>query len=199
MQAIELDASLVEYLDRKFAAEAKLHVHGADVLAIDLAKWGPAVITGNLPYYITSPIIARFLSLDNRFRTAVFLVQREVAERLVAHSGTRAYGYLSVASQLVCDVELVFRVPAAAFVPPPRVDSAAVRFRRRTEVHSNLNELLAFVGHCFMHKRKTLRNNLRPFYGDSIDCFPEAGLRAEQLELERFVDLHSRLPVAQNS
>lgn len=193
LHAIELDGKLAARLRTKFAGEPKLHVHEADVLSTDLSQWGEAVVTGNLPYYITSPIIKQFLALDERFETAVFLVQWEVAERLVALPGTRAFGYLSVAAQLVCDVELLRKVPPEAFVPPPKVDSGSVRFRRKKTQPRNLDELLLFAGRCFTHKRKTLRNNLRPFYAAAIDILPEAKLRAEQLTLAQFVELHARL------
>jgi 16S rRNA (adenine1518-N6/adenine1519-N6)-dimethyltransferase len=196
LHAIELDSSLVEHLQMKFGAESKLHIHLSDVLATDLAQWGPAVIAGNLPYYVTSPIIEKFLALDAAFATAVFLMQWEVAERLLAQPGTRAFGYLTVAAQLVCDVELICRVPASAFVPPPKVESGGVRFRRRADVPVNLQEVLKFVSRCFAHKRKTLRNNLRPFYGPAIDDLPEAGLRAEQLRLDQFIELHARLSIS---
>jgi 16S rRNA (adenine1518-N6/adenine1519-N6)-dimethyltransferase len=193
LHAIELDASLAEHLRGKLAFEPKVRVHTADVLTTDLTQWGPAVIAGNLPYYITSPIIEKFLALDERFPLAVFLVQWEVADRLVAGPGTRAYGYLTVATQLISEVELVCRVPASAFAPPPKVDSGAVRLRRKPRVPANLRELLAFVSRCFAHKRKTLRNNLRPFYGTAADSFPEAQLRAEQLTLDQFINVHRRL------
>lgn len=193
LHAIEIDRALADHLRAMFQGESKLHMHNGDVLSINLAQWGPAVIAGNLPYYITSPIIEKFLSLDSSFPIAVFLVQREVAERLLARPGTRAYGYLTVATQLVCELDLVCHVPAEAFKPPPKVDSAGVRFRRRTSIPENLPDLLAFVGRCFAHKRKTLRNNLRPFYGAVIDVLPEAALRAEQLTLDQFCDLHKRL------
>jgi 16S rRNA (adenine1518-N6/adenine1519-N6)-dimethyltransferase len=193
LHAIEIDRALAARLQSKFAGEPKLHVHEADVLTTDLSQWGGAVVTGNLPYYITSPIIKKFLALDARFETAVFLVQWEVAERLVACSGTRAFGYLSVAAQLVCEVELLRKVPPEAFSPPPKVDSGAVRFRRKKAPPHDLDDLLVFASRCFTHKRKTLRNNLRPFYGRDIDGLPEAGLRAEQLTLAQFVELHARL------
>ena len=200
LHAIELDSSLAQYLKSKFAAESKLHVHHADVLAADLAQWGPAVIAGNLPYYITSPIIEKFLSLDARFPLAVFLIQREVADRLLAQPGTRAYGYLTVATRLICDVQLVSLVPASAFVPPPKVDSTAVRFIRRSESPPPLlPDLLAFVGRCFAQKRKTVRNNLRPFYGPIVDALPEAPLRAEQLTIPQFISLHARLSAPRES
>lgn len=193
LHAIELDPSLANYLRTKYASEQKLQVHASDVLSTDIAQWGPAVVVGNLPYYITSPIIEKFLSLDQRFPIAVFLMQLEVAERILATPRKRAYGYLTVATQLVCDVELVCRVPASAFLPPPKVDSAAVRFRRKPELAVDLKALLTFVSRSFAHKRKTLRNNLRAFYGEQLNVLPETGLRAEQLTIQEFVELHARL------
>lgn len=193
LHAVELDGRLVEHLKRKFAHDSRVHIHKADVLDTDLSQWGPAVLASNLPYYITSPIIERFLELDERFPRATLLMQWEVAERLVARPRTRAYGYLTVATQLVCEVELLCKVPPAAFSPPPKVDSGAVQLARRPQRPSDLAQLLAFVGRCFAHKRKTLRNNLRPFYGPAIEAQPEASLRAEQLSPPEFADLLSRL------
>jgi 16S rRNA (adenine1518-N6/adenine1519-N6)-dimethyltransferase len=193
LHVIELDSRLVDSLTRKFTSSPNLHIHHGDVLETDLAQWGPAVIAGNLPYYITSPIVERFLRLEPTFPVAVFLMQLEVAERLLAKPHSRDYGYLTVATQIVCEVELVCKVPPSAFSPPPKVDSAAVRLKRRPELTPDLPELLKFVGRCFTHKRKTLRNNLRPFYGTAIDSMPESGLRAEQLQLGQFADLRARL------
>lgn len=192
LHCLELDSALVEYLRARFAGAGKLHLHEGDVLQTDLSQWGGAVITGNLPYYITSPIIHKFLAMDDRFASAVFLMQLEVAERLLAVPGTRAYGYLTVATKLVCDVELVCKVPAGAFSPPPRVESAAVRLDRRNG-GIDVEPALVIASRAFAQKRKTLRNNLRPFYGPVIDTLPEAGMRAEQLAVEQFVDLAARL------
>ena len=193
LHAIEVDASLVIYLEAKYASEPRLYVHAADILTIDISQWGPAAVTGNLPYYITSPVIHRFLSLDARFPVAVFLMQTEVADRVLAIPGTRPYGYLTVASQLLCEVDLVCRVPSSAFSPPPKVDSTAVRFRRKTDPPPRIEPLLSFVRHCFAQKRKTLRNNLRPSYGARIDALPEAPLRAEQLAVGDFPRLYEEL------
>lgn len=196
LHAIELDPSLASHLKSKFASEPKLRVHAEDVLASDLAQWGPAAIAGNLPYYITSPIVQKFLALDGRFPIAVFLMQWEVAERILANPGTRAYGFLTVATRIVCDVELVAKIPPSAFSPPPKVDSGAVRFVRKANISADLPEVLRFVSRCFAHKRKTLRNNLRPFYGHAADTIAEAPLRAEQLTIGQFLDLHERLSSA---
>lgn len=123
IHVIELDRDLVDYLGGKLGGDPRLNIHQGDVLSTDLAQWGGAVVTGNLPYYITSPIIERFLGLDERFPVGVFLVQWEVAERLLARPGTRDYGYLTVSTQLICEVSLVTKVGPGAFLPPPKVDS----------------------------------------------------------------------------
>jgi len=193
LHAIELDAELAGYLRSKLRDEPKLHIHEGNVLDADLTQWSPAVISGNLPYYITSPIVQKFLALDRRFDTAVLLMQQEVADRILATPGTRNYGYLTVAAQMICEVDLICKVPPEAFRPPPKVHSAAVRFKRRAQIPANTGELLSFVSRCFAQKRKTLRNNLRPYFGASIDELREAGQRAEQLSIEQFVDLHRRL------
>jgi 16S rRNA (adenine1518-N6/adenine1519-N6)-dimethyltransferase len=198
LHVVEIDSALAESLRRELASVTRLHVHNADVLDIDLGSWGAAAIAGNLPYYITSPIIRKFLELDERFPLAVFLVQREVADRLLAGPGTRDYGYLTVMTRLVCNVELICHVPAGAFSPPPQVESAAVRLTRKAAQLTNSPELLTFVSRCFAQKRKTLRNNLRPFYGSAIDEMPEARLRAEQLPVDQFEPLLDRLKNAIN-
>ncbi len=192
LHAIEVDASLAQYLGSKFN-DSRLCIHHADILATDLAQWGPALIAGNLPYYITSPIIEKFLSLDHRFPRAVFLMQFEVAERLLAQPGTRAYGFLTVATRLVCDLNLIAKIPPSAFRPPPKVDSAALEFTRKPGIPPPSPNLLAFLSRCFAQKRKTLRNNLKPFYGPKIDALPEASLRAEQLSTDQFISLHAAL------
>lgn len=198
LHAIEIDPTLVAFLHDHFAAEAKLTVHQMDVLQADLSQWGPAAIAGNLPYYITSPIIDQFLQLDAlAFPSAVFLIQWEVAERLLAKPHTRDYGYLTVKTQLLCDVQLVCRVPPGAFAPPPKVDSAAVRLVRKQDAATQPVGLVAFVGRCFAQKRKTLRNNLKAFYPAKVlESLPEAGLRAEQISVAQFVDLYARLSAA---
>ncbi len=193
LHAVELDKSLVGQLGRKFVDEPKLQIHQGDVLETDLAHWGPAVIVGNLPYYITSPIIEQFLALDDRFPSAVFLTQLEVAQRLVAQPGTRDYGYLTVATRLRCDVEMVLKVAPDAFHPPPKVDSAAVRLVRKPNPTTDVDGFLKMVSRAFVHKRKTLRNNLKAFYDGKIERLPEANQRAEQLSVQAFENLYRSL------
>jgi len=184
--AIELDPVLAENLQIQFS---NVEVLQADVLELDMSQWGPAVIAGNLPYYITSPIIEKVLNLGPLLKRAVFLVQKEVAQRLAAQPGSRDYGYLTVAIQFTCRVELLFTVKPAAFRPPPKVDSAVVRLTPHTTPPSlDRASFLDFVSLCFAHKRKTLRNNLAARY-PAINVLPEARLRAEQLSLPELMSL----------
>ncbi len=190
--AIELDRALASYLREKFAGAENLSIVEGDVLETDLGQWGTATIAGNLPYYITSPILEKIFALGIRMSHAVVLVQREVAERLVAKPGSRDYGYLTVETNLFCAPELLFRVPGAAFTPPPKVESAVVRLVPRAPESwdiRNQKSFLEFAGRAFRMKRKTLRNNLVPFYGRSIESRLEARLRAEQLSLNELVRL----------
>jgi 16S rRNA (adenine1518-N6/adenine1519-N6)-dimethyltransferase len=194
VDAIELDSYLAAHLRQKFAHDARLEVVEGDVLVVDLARWAGAPIVGNLPYYITSPIIERVIRL--RPPRAVFLIQKEVAERLTARPGQREYGFLTVQTQFFADVRLLFEVKPGAFHPPPKVDSAVVLLAPKEPgpAVADPTAFLQFVGRCFHQKRKTLRNNLAPVYGkDVVDAWPEAGLRAEQLTLGQFVEMYQRV------
>ncbi|MCX6590555.1 MAG: 16S rRNA (adenine(1518)-N(6)/adenine(1519)-N(6))-dimethyltransferase RsmA [Acidobacteria bacterium] len=182
--AIEVDPPLAAHIREKFPT---VEVVEASVLDVDLGQWGPAVIAGNLPYYITSPIIEQ--TLQAPFLRAVFLVQKEVAVRLTAASGSRDYGYLSVATQSQAKVDYCFTVPAKAFAPPPKVDSAVVRL---SPGGTREAEFLKFASACFRQKRKMLRNNLAEGYPAIADA-PEATLRAEQLTVPQLQALWRRL------
>jgi 16S rRNA (adenine1518-N6/adenine1519-N6)-dimethyltransferase len=189
--AIEIDHDLVDYLRQRFAGDARLEIVEADCLATDLAQWGAAPIAGNLPYYITSPILERALRL--RPPRAVFLLQKEVALRLVAQPHTRDYGYLTVATGLFAAARLVCAVPPSAFRPPPKVDSAVVEFTPRVPSMPDPEAFLKFAAQCFRHKRKTIRNNLAGVYGKGVvEAWPEAALRAEQLSLPQLEDMWRR-------
>ncbi len=188
--AIEIDAALVEHLRHKFAGDPRLEIVHADVLGTDLSRWGRAPIAGNLPYYITSPILEKVSRLD--FARAVFLVQKEVAERLAARPGTRDYGFLTVQTALRANVRLLFEVRPGAFRPPPKVDSAVVLLEPRADDPGlpDVDDFVRFAGQCFRQKRKTIRNNLAPLYDTA--GWPESGMRAEQLSLEQLIEMYRR-------
>lgn len=189
--AVELDSTLAAKLRERYTENPSVEIVQGDVLSTNLSQWGPATVCGNLPYYITSPIVEQVLAMGPALERAVFLVQKEVADRLAAAPGSRDYGYLSVATQLFCTVERLFLVKPASFRPPPKVDSAVVRLTPRSTLPvEDTKPFLRFASACFRQKRKTLRNNLSSQYpADRLVNLPEAGLRAEQLGLPELIRL----------
>ena len=199
--AIEIDSRLARRL-REVAAPCKnVEVVEGDVMALDLEKLTGGErfsVYGNLPYYITSPILHRLFEHAERIAAIHIVIQFEVAVRIVARPGRRDYGYLSVASQWFGQPEIAFRIPPAAFRPPPKVASALVSFgmpgARAKQSVVDENAFLDFVKECFAQKRKTLRNNLRARLGTRAEeILQEAGLspdaRAEQLTVSQFAAL----------
>jgi 16S rRNA (adenine1518-N6/adenine1519-N6)-dimethyltransferase len=196
--AIEKDPALAARLSEKFSSCTRLEVINADVLSVDLGRWGPAVIVGNLPYYITSPILEKILDLGSRLERAVILIQKEVAERLTAAPGRRAYGFLTVRTRVFAEPEILFLVGPGAFRPPPKVDSALVRLtpvspEQRWGIRDPAG-FLQFAAWCFRQKRKTIRNNLERYYGRArLQAFSETSRRAEELSIEQLVCLYQQL------
>jgi 16S rRNA (adenine1518-N6/adenine1519-N6)-dimethyltransferase len=192
--AIEVDETLVHHLRARFSGESRIEVVHADVLSVDLTQWGAVPVAGNLPYYITSPILEKVLR--SGATRSVFLIQKEVALRLVAKPGSRDYGYLTVQTALFANAHRLFDVKPGAFRPPPKVDSAVVLLEpvERDLGVADHDAFLRFIGHCFRQKRKTLRNNLAAIYDKkAIEAWPEASLRAEQISLEGFAEMFRRV------
>ncbi len=201
VMAIELDPRLGRRLREVTAPCGNVEVVEGDVMAVDFEKITGGerfLVYGNLPYYITSPILHRLFEHAERIAAIHIVIQFEVAARIVARPGRRDYGYLSVVSQWFSRPEIAFRIPPGAFRPPPKVASALVSFRlpgaRVENPIEDENAFLDFVKECFAQKRKTLRNNLRPRLGTQTeDALREAGLpgdaRAEQLTVPQFAAL----------
>src|ERR1700675_2518072 len=162
--AIELDRILSAQLRMKYDARKNVEIVEGDVLQVDLAALiGPsrkARVVGNLPYYITSPILERLYRFWENVDTIVLLVQREVADRMGARPGSRDYGLLSAVTQLHARVEKLFTLPPGAFSPPPKVHSTAVRLTPTPQVPGVPAEgFVEFLKLSFGQKRKTLANN----------------------------------------
>lgn len=201
--AIETDALLLPPLRERAAREWKnVEVAGGDVLSLDLVRLaggGPFRTYGNLPYYITSPILHHAFEYAAHLESLHVVIQFEVAERIAAHPGSREYGYLSALCQFYAKPEIVFRIPPGAFQPPPKVQSALVKMtipgERASLGVSDERGFLKFIQHCFAHKRKTLRNNLLALASaESVPrALEQAGVRAdaraEQLALAQFAAL----------
>jgi 16S rRNA (adenine1518-N6/adenine1519-N6)-dimethyltransferase len=200
--AIELDPLLIERLRAFAKRHANLTVVPADVLETDLAAISAGrriKIYGNLPYYITSPILHHFFQFASHIDEIHLVIQLEVAQRLTAQPGTKPYGYLSVATQFYARPEFVLELPPGAFHPPPEVHSALVTLRlpgtSSFSQEFSPEDFLDFVKICFAQKRKTLANNLKPFqlapsiHGllESLKVRPDA--RAEQLSVQDFIRL----------
>lgn len=163
--AIEVDRDLVPILRSRWADDPRLQVVEGDVLEQDLGALanGPFLLAGNVPYNITTPILFHALTRPRPAR-AVYLVQLEVAQRAAAAPGDEAYGALSVNLQAVAQVELLFRVPAGAFTPPPKVESAVIRVTPRLDSVIEADEeepYRTMVQGAFGLRRKQLKRVVR--------------------------------------
>ena len=200
--AIETDPKLAEDLRQEARDWPGVEILEADALRVDFAKLteGPFRVYGNLPYYITSPLLHGVFRAAECITSIHIVIQLEVAERIAAKPGGREYGYLSVMCQLYSKPSIVFRIPPGAFRPPPLVTSALVRLDvTKNNGHfsiTNDERFLKFVQGCFAQKRKTLRNNLRPLMrADQIQPALESlkidqDVRAEQLTVAEFAELY---------
>ncbi len=214
--AVEIDRDLCQILAKQLGKAENFLLLQGDFLSLDLASLldpfpafqKPNKVVANIPYNITGPILEKLLGTianpnPEPFDSIVLLVQKEVAQRLYAKPGSRAFGALSVKVQYVADSELICLVPAAAFQPPPKVDSAVVRLRPRQISTSaqNPQHLETLIKLGFGAKRKMLRNNLQAIVERDrltqllrqLEINPEA--RAEELGVAQWVALSNELEV----
>jgi 16S rRNA (adenine1518-N6/adenine1519-N6)-dimethyltransferase len=207
--AIELDRVLGAQLRMKYAQSSGVEILEGDVLDIDFESLlrrprvagdanhpftGPARVVGNLPYYITSPILQHLFAFHHLFSTLVILVQREVADRIAARPGSREYGLLSATVQLYARIDKLFTLPPGAFSPPPKVHSTVLRLTidpQDKALGVRAQEFHEFLKLSFGQKRKTLVNNLKPHYPEALlrIAIEKAGVkrdvRAEALPLAK--------------
>jgi 16S rRNA (adenine1518-N6/adenine1519-N6)-dimethyltransferase len=204
--AIELDPKLLPSLREQTAALPNVTVVAGDILALDLAQLAANdrfSVYGNLPYYITSPIVHRLLEHTGLLDAALLVVQLEVAARISARPGSRDYGYLSAFTQFYAEAEILLRIPPGAFRPPPKVQSALLALRppgeRRVLGIEDEPGFMDFLKVCFAHKRKTLRNNLRMIvpHDEFLAVLRECGIaesaRAEETSLAQFARLFAAI------
>jgi 16S rRNA (adenine1518-N6/adenine1519-N6)-dimethyltransferase len=194
LHVVEIDRNLAAALRARFPAE-KVSVHEADALDFEFeALPAPLRVVGNLPYNVSTPILFRMAALGDRLRDCVFMLQKEVVERMVASPATPEYGRLSVMLQYRFAMALQLRVPPGAFTPPPKVDSAVVRMvplgagrpRARDEGHFE-----RIVAAAFSQRRKMLRSALRGIVpSQAFDAARiDSTRRGETLSVAEFVAL----------
>lgn len=201
--AIELDPELYRLLQARATEWKNVELVCADALAHPFEALPPGIVVANLPYYISTPLLFKFLAHRHRFPRLVLMLQNEVADRLVAKAGDADYGVLSVMTQYAAEVQKAFKVSANCFRPRPEVGSAVVVVRPRPRAllpaHKE-SSLAAVVKAAFAHRRKTLVNSLRdegyeaPIVTEAVAAMrllPTA--RAETLTLEQFIDLAGRV------
>ena len=212
--AVEVDWDLCKKLTRQFHHVDHFLLLQGDILKLNLTELlapfpdfrSPNKVVANIPYYITGPILEKLLGSFGEpnptpFDSIVLLVQREVADRLYARPGSKAFGALSVRVQYLADCELISPVPASAFSPPPKVESAIVRLRPRlispTAASPQFLDQLVRLG--FASKRKMLRNNLQSVIErdrliallEALSINPQA--RAEDLSVHQWVTLSNKM------
>ena len=206
---VELSGS--ETKDGSASATSNVEIKTVDVLSFDFAAAASSanqrlIVAGNLPYYITSPILLKLAENAAVLDRAVLMVQREVADRVAAAPGSRDYGLLSVAVQMHGPVERLFTLPPSAFSPPPQVHSTVFRWRfapRFNELHVGRDAFLRFLRQIFAAKRKTLSNNLRAAGVDPLvaeNALSQAGIdskaRSEAVPVETIAALWRILETA---
>lgn len=202
LEVVELDRDLIPELKQRCRQAGDLHIHEADVLDFDFAAvrkdQRQLRVFGNLPYNISTPLIFHLLTFSAHISDMVFMLQKEVAQRLAAAASTEHYGRLSVMAQYHCRVELLFDVPASAFYPPPQVTSSMVRLLPYQEYPypaKDYGKFAELVRHAFGQRRKTLRNSLREMVSDAVweKAAVRSDLRPENLTVKEFVELSNSI------
>jgi 16S rRNA (adenine1518-N6/adenine1519-N6)-dimethyltransferase len=200
LTAIEIDRDLHLHLQNLPNVGERLHLIAADALTVDYGKLGRKLrIIGNLPYNISTPLILHLLTYKDSIDDMHFMLQKEVVERLAAVPKTKAYGRLTVMVQYLCEVEHLFNVGAEAFYPKPKVESAIVRltpYQKSPYPQVPVEDLERILAQAFGMRRKTIANNLKPFFNaltlTSLGIDPMR--RPEELNIEEYVKLAKNLP-----
>ena len=199
LKVVEIDRESVPYLQTHFP---QLHdsIIEADFLRLNLSEifdGKPFVLTGNYPYNISSQIFFHMLQYKDYIPCCTGMIQKEVAERLAASPGTKAYGVLSILIQAWYDVEYLFTVHEHVFNPPPKVKSAVIRMTRNNTASLGCNEQLfrRIVKTVFTMRRKMMRNSIKQIIPKESPLLDDElfNKRPEQLSVQEFVDLTNRI------
>jgi 16S rRNA (adenine1518-N6/adenine1519-N6)-dimethyltransferase len=198
INVVEIDKDMVKFLTKKIPS-SKITIYQEDILEVEDQRFSEFnFIIGNLPYYISTPILLKLAKIKKNNANLFFMLQKEVAERVSATPSTKMYGRLSSMLQYFFRVELLFDIPAEAFNPKPKVMSSFVKFTRKNSHElnaSNDDNYEKVIKLAFQYKRKTLRNNFKGVLDDSdfssLDIDPK--MRAETLSVDNFVNIENYL------
>lgn len=209
--AVELDDSLLDVLDETLGKYDNVEIIHGDILKVDIKKiieekldGGPVKVVANLPYYVTTPIIAKLLEEGLNIESISVMVQKEVADRMVAGPGSKTYGSLSVFVNFYSNPQIILKVPKTVFMPQPKIDSAVIRLDIKKDLPNiDREKFFSVVKAGFSKRRKTILNCLSS-YGFDIDkdtirqALEKANVkeneRAENLSIEDFINISAILP-----
>ncbi len=194
---IEIDRESIAYLRENIKAP-NLRIIEGDFLKLPLEEIASdeLSIIGNFPYNISSQIFFKVIEQRNQVKEVVCMIQKEVADRICSPHGNKTYGILSVLIGAFYEREMLFKVPPGVFIPPPKVNSAVIRLKRKTNMTLNCDEALfkKVVKQGFQNRRKTLRNALKPIILPA-ELTQESVFdkRAEQLSVDDFINLTQKI------
>jgi len=188
IHVIEIDRDLISLLQKK--SNKKITIHESDALVFNFYQFTKNIrIVGNLPYNISSPLLFHLLNYRDSIIDMTFMLQKEVVDRIVAAPGSKVYGRTSVIMQAFFDTELMFVVPKESFDPQPKIESAILYLKTKSEpLVQNLRPLEEIVKIAFSQRRKTLKNCLKSVLNQSQTDI-DLSQRAEMLSVENFVTL----------
>lgn len=208
IDAIEIDRDLAAYLQENYSQAKNFNLHCSDVLKFHfpdlITKQHPDKLrlVGNLPYNISTPLLFKLFASIDIIHDMFFMLQREVALRLIAQTDTKEYGRMSVMAQYYCNMQIVLDIPASAFTPAPKVESCIVQFIphiQPTVTITQPNLLQQIVTHAFSQRRKTIANSLKEFITatelHTLDIDPQ--LRAENLNLTNYATITNYIALKQ--
>ncbi len=202
LDIIELDRDLVVFLEKKFKDYNNLNIYSADALRFDFRSLAPnheqLRIIGNLPYNISTPLMFHLLDSAHHIKEMIFMLQKEVVERICATPGSKKYGRLSVMMQYYCKTEFLFEVPPESFDPAPKVMSAMIRltpYQTPPVALQDIKHLKTIVTAAFSQRRKTIRNSLKKLLSEQqiIELNINPDYRAESITLSEYALLSNLL------
>lgn len=207
--AYEIDSDMVKILNESLQSYQNVQIINKDVLQANiiedinmyLSDCSSITIVANLPYYITTPIIFKFLALDYNFNKYIFMVQKELADRFTGKPRTKDYNALSVLIEYKTNTKTLFNVSPSCFYPAPKVDSVVIEIKELNKGFQIKDEqkFIDFINAIFVQRRKTLVNNLYSFYhidkgevrSKLLSCSYNENVRAEELNINEIVKLYN--------